>query len=253
MDNQIGKKPFGYIYVSFFPPTEKTPFERFYIGQRKFSEKNHYSFDPNYHGSGILVRYYKKAHPNIKINTFCLMYAYSQKELNVLEHYWVSFKLKSPEYPDSLNLCSGGKQSGISEESRAKISKALKGHIQSDKTKIKMSKTMAGRKLSEETKTKISKAGKGRKVSKETRKKMSRIITGHRHSEESRMKMSINHPRRRKVICLETKEVFRSTGAATEVYTNILPQSILRCCKKIQKSARGFHWAFLDNYLISKK
>jgi hypothetical protein len=39
MDNQIGRKPFGYIYVSFIPPTEDFPSERFYTGQKIFAKK----------------------------------------------------------------------------------------------------------------------------------------------------------------------------------------------------------------------
>jgi hypothetical protein len=39
MDNQIGEKPFGYIYVSFIPPTEDFPSEHFYIGQKILCEK----------------------------------------------------------------------------------------------------------------------------------------------------------------------------------------------------------------------
>jgi hypothetical protein len=69
----IGKIPYGYIYISFFPPTKRHPVERFYIGQRKFSKRNGFSFNPNYHGSGRAVYDYINANHNAKIRTVCLL------------------------------------------------------------------------------------------------------------------------------------------------------------------------------------
>ena len=95
--SQIGKIPYGYIYVSFFPATEKCPIERFYIGQKKLNAKAHWTFDQKYHGSGKIVRNYIKANPTVTIRTYCLTYAYTREELNRLEYYWVSFKIKGKE------------------------------------------------------------------------------------------------------------------------------------------------------------
>jgi hypothetical protein len=273
MDNQIGKKPFGYIYVSFFPPTKGTPFERFYIGQKKFTEKNRYSFDPNYHGSGKAVYDYIKANPDSKIQTICLIYAYSQEELNVLENYWVSFKLMGKDYPDSFNLRAGGMQAGISEESRhrmcqkrlteeqkANISRAKKGrpgHPATKETRDKLSKTLKGRCFTEETRARMSKAHIG--------------CPGRPHSDEEKAKMSkallnSKNVKRLAVVCLETGQVFESSSAAAKFYgasnnknyidINSVRGSILKCCKKMMKSTKstgGHHWIFLDEYTTTKQ
>jgi hypothetical protein len=272
MDNQIGKKPYGYIYVSFFPPTIKHPKEGFYIGQKKLSKSNKYSFDPNYHGSGVLVRKYIKLHPDSKITTVCLIYANSKEELDSLENYWVSFKIKGKEYPNSLNLRAGGNSVNTSEETAHKISKTLLGHPGHRFTKEerdRISKSHQGRsghKFTNIERSKISKAKRGCKghpCSKETRHKLSVLHTGLKHSEETKMKMSevrkkfllshpeyrfTDHPKRRSVICLETGEIFRSSYAAHKAHSDAACGTILQCCKGVKhyNTAGGFHWAFLN-------
>ena len=76
------------------------------------------------------------------------------------------------------------------EESRRKISEAMKGHIVTDETRQKMSEALKGKQPTEETRRKISEAMKGHIVTDETRRKMSEALKGVPLSEETRRKMS---------------------------------------------------------------
>ncbi len=78
-----------------------------------------------------------------------------------------------------------------SEETKKKISKALKGKKHSEETKRKMSESHSGKKHTEESKKKMSEAKKGMKHSEETKRKMSEVQKGRKISEEHRVKLSI--------------------------------------------------------------
>jgi hypothetical protein len=228
----IGKIPYGYIYISFFPPTKRHPVERFYIGQRKFSKRNGFSFNQNYHGSGRAVYDYIKANPNEIIRTVCLLYAYSQKELNRLEDYWVSFKIKGKEYPDSFNLRSGGMQSGCSEETRRLLSRKRPGRLP----------------LTKEHKAKLSKALKGHSVSESTRQIKRQSQLEKWGNPDVRDHLWIANKKRKDIICLESGKVFRSSRDATKYYINTSASAIIQCCKGLRKRTGGLHWMFLSDY-----
>ena len=84
---------------------------------------------------------------------------------------------------DWLNKNIGGKKFEFSDETKQKMSEALKGKSKS--------KGMSGRKHSDETKQKMSEALKGKKPSNETKKKMSEAQKG-----KKRGKMSDEHKRK---------------------------------------------------------
>ena len=76
------------------------------------------------------------------------------------------------------------------EESRRKISEAMKGHIVTDETRRKISEAKKGENRSEESRRKISEARKGLTLSEETRRKISEAMKGKKHTEATRRKMS---------------------------------------------------------------
>lgn len=108
------------------------------------------------------------------------------------------------------NLTNGGEGAlgvVISEETRAKMSEAQSGESHpfygkmgenhpkygktlSEETRAKISRACQGRKFSEEHRKKLSKAGLGKKHTKETRAKMSESRRGKKHTEETKEKMS---------------------------------------------------------------
>jgi hypothetical protein len=95
------------------------------------------------------------------------------------------------------NRTDGGEGvSGISEETKRKLSEANMGRNNpnfgkstSDKTRRKQSIANTGKSPSEETRKKLSEALKGRTLSNETRKKLSETLTGRTHSEKTRKKI----------------------------------------------------------------
>ena len=94
----------------------------------------------------------------------------------------------------------------------------------------------------EETKAKISNAKIGHIVTDETKKK------------QSLAKMGAKHPRARKIICLETKQVY---DTAADIYRafGFKDSHILNCCrgklKSCGKDTNGnkLHWMFYEDYL----
>jgi hypothetical protein len=83
-----------------------------------------------------------------------------------------------------------------SEETRKRMSDALKGRVHSESAKEKSRQAHLGRKHSEEHRRKISEAGKGRKHTEEAKKRISEAkignkhFLGKKHSEEWKKKMS---------------------------------------------------------------
>lgn len=64
------------------------------------------------------------------------------------------------------------------------------------------------------------------------------------HSEETKVIMSERKPKR-KVICIETKNIYNSTREA-ERKTDISHSDIIKCCKGKQNTAGNFHWKYLE-------
>lgn len=119
------------------------------------------------------------------------------EDLNVLEELWI--EAERTVVPGGYNLRTGGENSLPSEKTKKRMSVAQKGKKLSDKTKSKISKALKGRKgrkSSIETRKKISEILKGnknsvgRKHSSETKQKISEAGKGQKHSEEAKQKMS---------------------------------------------------------------
>jgi hypothetical protein len=251
--NSIGKFPYGYIYISFFPPTMNHPAERFYIGQRKFGKRNGFIFNQNYHGSGRAVYDYIKASPNTAIRTTCLVYAYSQEELNRLENYWISFKIKGKEYPDSFNLRSGGMQSGCSEETQKRMSQIKKGKTNTPEQKIKISRSLKGRPKTEAHKIAAGLARRGIKHSEESKQLMRQKHLEYLNKSGVREYLKLVSKRRKDVICLDTLKTYISSMEASRQIKTTSDGAILMCCKRLRKQAGGYRWMFLDEYLIQNQ
>ena len=107
----------------------------------------------------------------------------------------------------------------MSDETKEKISKALKGK-----------QNCLGRKLSAETRAKIAEGNRRRIISEASRKKMS----------ESHMGKTC-----KKVLCVETGEIYESVKDAS-IAVNVDGSTISKCCRGKQKTAGGFHWQYVD-------
>lgn len=99
----------------------------------------------------------------------------------------------------------------------------------------------------------------GKKLSEETRKKISASLTGRKPTEEARRKQSeaqkgLMKGRKRpegagrpakKILCVETGEVFESIASAAKAKNITCKGNISACAKGKIKSIGGFHWEYV--------
>lgn len=129
-------------------------------------------------------------------------FTYKTLEANVFDEFLPDLEVAYIEKfntiaPHGYNLNSGGDHKIPSEETRQKMSEALKGENHplygkrhSEATRRKMSEAKKGKKLSAEHIHKMSESQKGKSHSAETRRKLSEINIGKKHSTEARRKIS---------------------------------------------------------------
>ena len=153
-----------------------------------------------------------------------------QKEIEFIKKY----KTNDREY--GYNIENGGHVNCVNNETRKRISERTKEAMQRPEVRKKMSiaqhnrkSPLKGRKLSEEHKRKLS---------------ISHIGIKHTHSEISKQKMIENNTRKKKIMCVETNEIYESMHDANR-QLNIDYRNIQRSCK-IGKIAGGYHWKYYD-------
>ncbi len=220
--------PYGITYL-----TQNQANGKIYIGQT-------IKDNPDYLGSGVQIVNAVKKYGKENFKRETLETCYSRKELDESEIYWIDF-FGFPNNDSLYNVVAGGGSiSGytFSEETKNKISNSLKGKYKKEdhpnygskrgeETKKKLSAALRLRKDSDETKRKkaeairgrknpmhlksskekISKALKGRKFSDETKEKMS-IAASKRMTEEARNKLSNNRKDSKAVIVYKDGEFF---------------------------------------------
>lgn len=114
-----------------------------------------------------------------------------------------------------------------------------------EETRERMSKAQTGRKHSEETKNKqsISKIGKAR--SQETKDKLKLAHIGKKASDETKKKMSLKKGKKILQYSLDGTFVKEwKSGAEIARFFNKSSESVLACCRGVQKSSAGFIWRF---------
>lgn len=80
----------------------------------------------------------------------------------------------------------------------------------------------------------------------EEQKELRRIwSTGRKHTEESRKKISENHAAKRRVICVETGEIFESISSAVKS-KNLKSKHISDVCQGRIKTTGGYHWKYYE-------
>lgn len=141
---------------------------------------------PTYLGSGTLLKKAIAKYGRQNFKKEILEECTSVEQLRERELYWIN-KFEAHTNPEFYNMTATltptehrrGKP--LSEEHKAKISKANKGRKLppvSEEARKKRIETRKGYTTSEETRKKISQAHKGRKLSEEVRKKMSQFQAG---------------------------------------------------------------------------
>ena len=118
--------------------------------------------------------------------------------------------------------------------------------------------------LTEEQRKALGAANKGKVFTKEHCKKISEKLKNREFSDEAKLKMSEakliagtfqgkNNPKARKVICLETKQVFDTLTEAASFCNLKSYSSISTVCRGINHTAGGYHWQYYDEYLKENK
>ena len=257
---------YGYIYK-----TTNLIDNKIYVGQHK---ANNDQFDSTYFGSGKLLfeAINKYGIDNFKCEI--LEWCETFEELNEKEIFWIK-ELHATERDIGYNICTGGQ--GIpglfgelnpnygkvfSEEHRRHLSEShigvqagekhpMYGKHHTEESNLKNSLAHRGennpnygKHLSEETKNKIGASNK--LIPKEKR-----AMYGKHHKEDSKRKILDSNPQKRKVINIDTNEIYISIGQASRD-TGIFSSSICFCCKGKYKTAGGYHWQYYDEINIDK-
>lgn len=162
------------------------------------------------------------------------------EEANYWEDYYINF-YHSRYFENGYNVREAGSNGALSEQTKQKLSEIAKqkGRWEGDKNPRHTDPLfgerngMYGKHHSEETKKKISEAKKGSHMSEEAKQKISNF-------------MNTNHPRAKKVRCIETGEIFLSARKAAEAY-GTSHNCITRVCNGERKTTLGKHWEWYND------
>lgn len=177
--------------------------------------------------------YFDKAYRKSNIDNFkveIIDRAENIEELNKKEKYWINyFKCL---IPNGYNMCEGGENT--------------MGFHHREESKKKMSITKSKMYLGENN------PFYNKTHSEEQRKKWSKLRKGMSHlTEEQKIKLKESHFTK-KVINVDTKEIFSSVKEAAEKY-NLKATHISRVCNGKRKRTGGFKWKYVmhDNTVPS--
>ena len=192
----------------------------------KYTGKHHYhiegQLDPNYHGSGTIIKNIYKKRPETLKEEY-IKTCYSEEEMCSDEQYYI--KVFKTLWPNGYNLTEGGDGCVACEETRKKISEANKGKPAPNK----------GVPMSEEQKKKISESLK------ELFSGEKHPMFGKHHSDETKKKLS------KKVLQFTLDgEFIREWPSTREIERQLSfdHSTICKCCNGKQKSAYGFKWCY---------
>ena len=168
-------------------------------------------------------------------------------------------KYKSNQREHGYNIQDGGLCAEPSELAKQKSSQAMKEKWQSEDFRNTVISKMQGKKRSDAAKKNISEAQRKRFENPLERERISKNQQGKKRSEEAKRKTSETLKKRyedieninrliathegKRVICVETGEVFSSVRRASLKY-NISHYSISEVCKGNRKSAGGYRWSY---------
>lgn len=151
--------------------------------------------------------------------------AETMDELNEKEIYWI--KHYNSMKPNGYNLCYGGNNT--------------KGFHHSEESKAKMSKIQKERGNQVGEKNHFY----GKHHSKEQKEKWSKERKGVKMTEEFKHKARYNKVNSKRVINIETGEIFVTIAEAARIY-NIKSEHISRVCRGQRKTTGGYHWKYAD-------
>lgn len=154
-------------------------------------------------------------------------HAHSRIELDEKERFWIKF-YDSMKQCKGYNLCQGGE--------------GVKGLKMSDEVRLRMRNSHVGKGMGKDNPM-FGKCGElnpyyGKKHNLEVRKKMSDYA-------KSCNRVYGNNPRSKKVICVETGDIFDCIKLAAENY-GLSRTHLNNCCTGYRKTAGGYHWKYYE-------
>lgn len=164
----------------------------------------------------------------------------NQMEIDLIRQY------KSNDKRYGYNVASGGEGSpGFkqTDEAKEKISKAHKGEHKSEDHKEKLRLANIGKHHTEETRQKISESHKGRKLNQNQRETLMRYNRNKVLSAETRAKISHNSKSKKKVVCVETGQVFDTVKDASS-WLGMSHNAVSNAVCGYSERAGGYHWKY---------
>lgn len=150
-------------------------------------------------------------------------------------------KKHTPEQIEKIRAsCTGWKQS---DEAKAKISFTHKGKPKSKEHKEKLRLANIGKHHTEETRRKLSESHKGRKLNKNQLEALARYNRRKINSAETRAKISANSKNKKKVVCVETGQVF-DTVKDVSAWLGMSPNAVSNAVCGYAERAGGYHWKY---------
>lgn len=165
----------------------------------------------------------------------------TKEEADYYEQFYIDY-YQSKYNQNGYNIRDGGSRGALSESTKEKISLSRRQEHkwQGDSNPRHLDPLfgerngMYGKEHTAETKQKISEANKGHKVPESARQKISEFMT-------------TQHPRARRVICIETGEIFLSSRQAAKAM-GVGNSSISRVCNGERKTCKKLHWKWYDDF-----
>ena len=237
----------GYIYLI----TDTT-------NNMKYAGKHHYhiegELDPNYHGSGIIIKNIYKKRPETLKEEY-IKTCYSEEEMCSDEQHYI--KVFDTLWPNGYNLTEGGDGVLPSEEVKKKMSNAKKGKPahnkgkpMSEEQKKKLSDSLKGRTSPMKGRTS---PNKGKPMSEEQKKKLSNAHKGKTMSEEQKKKIiesNTNGKLSKPVLQFSLSgEFIREWPSTAECERNGFDSStVSKCCRGKLPHYKGFKWCYKEDY-----
>ena len=192
-----------------------------------------------------------------------------EDQIDEREKYWIKVfhsYVEDPDFQGGYNLTPGGGHfQGVSDETRERLRQAQLGKKASDETKKKMRENNIGEKNpfygkhhTDETKEKLREINLGKTMDEATKEKIRQALTGTKKSEETKAKMRKpkseehkqhmreNNFHNKKVLCVETNEIFRSLAEAARSIGQKGGQHIGQVCRGERNICGGYHWRYIE-------